>query len=396
MPDGSGINQGAIDWTPYLNGGEAAYCLTRFTNAALSPDIGIVWCSSNACTLIRKPKLDQDGYGFSVIMRWHPVPPPPPPPVKKSFWQKAETIFWNAMEQSGEAQLAESQADLAMGQALLDLLSQPKTEHKLGLGFDLLALAGFGMLFIPGLGEAEMAFFALSRLAQLTAVAAASGASCATIVDGNYLRLLYFGDGTAQQRADSAEGWEKSDTATTLSVAALILALPDFAVGGVATFRDLTDGLPEDISAATKSAAADRSHAAGALKKAEKISPGNQVKITRLKERAAALTKRADEAAKRAKMLRIKFYATLMLNAPSTALGTPEAVAYFAHDDLRDNPHDLTDPFKTAGRTLGAGTVDLAHWVGRLLTPPSAANGRKIPAGSFSGDIGTNTQQAAR
>ena len=142
MSDRAGTNQGVIDWTPYLNRGEAAYCLTQFTDAALSPDIGIVWCSSNCCTLIRKPKLDRDGYGFSVIMRWHPVPPPPPPPPKLNFWQKADKLFWDAMEASGEAQLAEAQANMAMSNAILGWLTNKDTEHKIGIGFDLLALAG--------------------------------------------------------------------------------------------------------------------------------------------------------------------------------------------------------------------------------------------------------------
>ena len=395
MPDKMGTNQGVIDWTPYLNRGEATYCLARFTDTALSPDIGIVWCSSDCCTLIRKPKLDAEGYGFSVIMRWHPVSPPPPSPPKQNFWQRAEKVFWDAMATSGEAQLAESQANIEMSNAILGWLGNKDNEHKIGIGFDLLALAGFGMLFIPGLGEAEMAFFALSRLAQVTSVAAFAGASCATIVDGNYIRLRYFGDGNVEKERHDAEAWEGSDTATTLSVAALVLALPDFAVGGIATARDLTTGLPKEISEAKAAAAADRSHAAGAAKKADSISPGNKVKITRLKERAAALSKRADEAARRARRLRVKFYSTLLLNAPSSGLGTPTAVGYFAHDDARDNPHALLDPFKTARRTVSHGTADLQHWVGRLLTPPQTHPGRKIPAGSFSGDIGTNTRQTA-
>ena len=58
-----GTNQGVIDWPHYLNRGEATYYLTRFTDTALSPDIGIIWYSNDCGTLIRKPKLHAEAYG---------------------------------------------------------------------------------------------------------------------------------------------------------------------------------------------------------------------------------------------------------------------------------------------------------------------------------------------
>jgi hypothetical protein len=381
MPDWT-ANTRAINWAPYSNEGEASFCLTQFINKVLSPDIGIIWCSTDACALIRKATPDADGFSYTVVMDWHPVLPPPPPPPKPSLWQKVEKIFWDEMEQEGEREVAYGQANLAFGQAVVDFFGSKDGEHITGLAFDVLGVVCFIALFIPGVGEAELGFVAAIKAGQMaltagrvTAGLAVAGTMLAARVDGTYV-LLRYRDGE-----EAARNWEESPEATKESIAAAILALPDFLVGGAMLARDLAT-LPGRIGTAGQEAARARNQIAGADQYVKKIEtkhggavpPGSRdsKKIAANTARAERLADLAKEANLRSQQLSNKLYVAMLANAPSTFIGTPVGEAYFNHDD----PHFWPDH-------LG--------WVGNLLTPPSS-HATRPPPGNFSAKIGVSGQ----
>lgn len=382
MPDWK-ANLRAMNWTPYANEGEATFCLTRFVDAALSPEIGIIWCSQDACALIRKPKPDASGYSYTVVMDWHPAPPPPP--AKPTVWQKVEKLFWDAMEREGEAELARSQADLAMGQAIVNFFGSKEGEHVTGMAVDVLGVLCFAALFIPGIGEAELGFVAAVRAGEwaltagrVTAGMAAIGSGLAARVDGKYLLLRYF-DGPSGPEA--AETWDDLPEATKELIAAAMLAIPDFLVGGAMLLRDLKD-LPGLIGGAEKNAAKAKNQIGGAdqyVKKLEGKHDGavpagsrDAKKIAANKARAKQLEDIAKEAHDKSLRLSRKLYVAMLGNLPATFIGTPVVEAYFN----RDNPnfwHDHTS------------------WIGNLLTPPS----HSPPPGSFGAKLGASAQAPA-
>ena len=268
--------QDTINWTPYANRGEAAFCMSRFADKAVSSELGLIWCGDDACTLLRDPRYDADGYGYALMLQWS-APLPPPPPEPKTFWQKVERLFEESMEAQLEANEMETQANLAMWQSISSWFANKDNEHKVGLLFDVIGVVGFVCLFIPGIGEAEMGLIAAARagevlltVGRVTAAAAATGSALGAVVDGRYLGLRYLGGGSQAQREEAAKQWDDSKLATHMSIAAAILALPDFAVGGVMTLKDLSS-LPRTIDEAGANAAKLRQAAAPKLAKADEL-----------------------------------------------------------------------------------------------------------------------------
>ncbi len=369
--------QDTINWTPYANQGEAAFCMGRFANKAVSTELGLIWCGDNACTLLRDPKYDADGYGYVLMLQWSAALPPPPP-EPKTFWQKVEKLFEDSMEMQMEANEMEMQGNLAMWQSISGWFANKDNEHKVGLLFDVIGVVGFVCLFIPGIGEAEMGLIAAARagevlltVGRVTAAAAATGSALGAVVDGRYLGLRYLGGGSQAQREEAAKQWDDSRLASNMSIAAAILALPDFAVGGVMTLKDLSS-LPGAVDKAGADAAKLREAAAPKLAKADELrgriqnepawmKPKLENKAANIAQRAAKLTKRAEEADRKAKVLTNKLLAAMLINAPATFVGTPQAEAYFVHDN-----HD---------------------WLGSLLMPHRSKNEHAQP-GHFTGQIG--------
>lgn len=362
-----------LDWSPYASRNEAIFCLGRFTDAALGSDIGLIWCDADAAMLLRRPRLTDDGFGNTLIASAGPPPPPPPP---HDWLGRLKAAVEDALTRIGEAQMMEAEANLAMGQTIADWFADKDHEHEAGLAFDILGLAAFALLFVPGLGEAEMAFMGLGALARGTAVAAAGGAMCGLWSDGNYLRLR-FGPGGRE----AAEAWDNTPEATTLSLAAAILALPDFAVGGIMTLRDLR-ALPGEIRESGAARAALQAKADAGLAKAARLEgrmeDAEAWRARKLKAKSAAIAQRAERLAARAaaadrrtRGLQAKLLLTLGLPAPATFIGTPLAEGYYAHDTEHDHPHDLGANIRTAGQYAGEQFKALR----RLLFPPHPSGG---------------------
>lgn len=385
MPDWR-ANLRAVSWAPYANEGEATFCLTCFVDKTLSSDIGIIWCSQNACALIRKPVPDTDGYCYTVVMEWHPGEPPPPPPAKPTFWQRMENIFWDAMDQEGRTAVAQGQAQLAMGQTVIDFFNSKDGEHIAGIAIDVIGVLCFAALFIPGIGEAELGFIAAARAGQwaltagrVTAGLAATGSLIAARVDGKYLLLR------CQDGEKAAQEWDDLPEASQELIAAAILAIPDFLVGGAMLLRDLS-ALPGLIGGAEKEAVRAKNQISGADQYVQKLEDKHSgavpagsrdaQKIAANKARAKHLEEIAKEANVKALQLSRKLYVAMLGNLPATFVGTPVIEAYFN----RDNPHFWHDQ---------------TSWLGNLLTPPSTSVHNPPPPGNFSAKIGVSGQAKA-
>ncbi|MGE4481340.1 hypothetical protein [Acidocella sp.] len=143
--------------------------------------------------------------------------------------------------------LAQGAAAQAQGQAVLNWLSNKDNEHKIGIALDVLGIVNFVIMCIPVVGEADMGLMAVGTAARevlltrtgMFATAVAGGAALGATVDGRYLQLRYMSDGNAQERMEKAEKWDDSKLATGMSIAAAILTLADFSIGGALTIHDL-------------------------------------------------------------------------------------------------------------------------------------------------------------
>ncbi len=401
MPDWM-ANTRQMSFTPYASLGEATMCLGRFVDKALSPDIGIIWAAGDGCALIRKGKFDGDGLSYTVVIEWQPTLARQPPAPKPTFWQKLDKIFWDAMETEGEGELANAQAQLAMGQAVdeqigkaasavaklpvikpvVDFFGTKDGEHVAGMAFDVLGVLCFAALFVPGVGEAELGVVAAIRAGQValtagraTAGLAVAGTLLAARVDGTYLFLR------VRSGEDAAKTWEDSPEATRESIAAAVLAIPDFLVGGAMLARDLAT-LPGRITAAESEAMRTKNQISGANQYIKKIEAKHGGSVTagsrdakKIAQNTARVKKLKDltkEAEEKSQLLSNKLYVAMFMNAPSTFIGTPVGEAYFNHD----NP----DFWHSASR-----------WVVDLLTPPSLA-GRPMPSGNFVCRVGASAQ----
>lgn len=338
-----------INWYPFANQADATINLCQFTNLALGPDFGVVFCDSTAVCLLRLPSYDAQGIGYSVIIQYHldnvaPQTHLAPP----DFLDRVENFVEARLADYGRAQIAQSEMVIQADQALASWLSNPTHEHEIGLAFDILGLVSFALLFVPGIGEAEMGLFAAFRAAMaannylratglFTALIGGTGALAGTASDGRFLYERF-----AVGR-EAAEKWDQSNLAQGLSTAAFLLSLPDLAVGSTLMIRDLPE-LSGGIAKADAQARVLSDHAAALSARAGQIDAtagrsGDDAVSQRVgkvtayaRERAKTLTKQAAEMNTKAVKLTRKLYVTLMVNGTANVVGSPTMDAYFLHD----------------------------------------------------------------
>ncbi|HQT62363.1 MAG: hypothetical protein B7X09_00250 [Acidiphilium sp. 21-66-27] len=365
-----------MSWGPYFGQAEASVHLSRFADATVGRETGILFSDGQTCMVLRQPVLDADGLGHSMIARWMPPHPPAPTP---GLMQRIENVFERAMTMEGEAAIARAQGEMALGQALARFLGSETGEHAVGMAFDLLGLlAAALLLFVPGVGEAEIGVLAAS-----TGSLAGTGSLLGAIVDGK----------------TEAHKWGHSPAAETLSLLALVLALPDLPIGGMATLRDLRNAPQalDEIEAAGSEAAGFTAKQTTRLAKAERLETDNAGlpawrvakradKATTIRADAGRLAKRAADASNEAHRLALKLGTTAMVNAPASFVGVPVVGGYFA----RDNWQHPAEPFIAAWHEAGA----MRNWAARLLSPRGhAARG---PGGGLLGiQMGVSSKSRA-
>ncbi len=335
-----------IGWGPYIGAGEASAHLIPFTNVALDVKTGIIWTDGRACMVLRQPVLDSNGFGQTLIAQWVPTPPPPPPP--KNLGQRVEAFFENAMTTYGEEQMAEAQANMAMNQALLNFLGSNTGEHTVGLGFDLLGLLAFALLFVPVVGEAEMGVMAtLAAVAPYTGAIAGVGAGL-----GGVLTIRDLGN--------------ISKTA-----------------GKVESARATADAL--QAQQASKLAKADQL-AGRAANAPQWHANALDQKAATLRTRAVRLADKAAQADNRASQMAHKLRNAVMINAPSSFAAPAVAGGFTA----RDNWNTPAKPFQA---TVNEATA-MRDWIVTMLWPQHS-NASTMPAGHISLQTGVSSKSAA-
>jgi hypothetical protein len=315
-----------IDWAPYLSRGEAACFLFRLVDRMLGPDVGVVWTAWDAAIVLRKPRLDNLGYGQSAVFRWHPAghgPLPAPAPPANAV--PATNFFTN-------------------------FFANKDNEHKIGFGFDVLAIV-----------VATAITVAATPVATAIGLLALLGAGICALLDGEYLAMRYFSGGSVESRTAGAAAWDNDPLVGNLSVIGLVLTLPDFFINGPATVKSIPKALEElkgkpavlaaEVAAQQNKAAklggaaanlADRSaELARQSQRASALSRSRLLEASdMLGARAEKIAKSAGEAYAQGEKLQAELHTKIMhemadfaAEKGSTAVGSPTSIGYFAYDN---------------------------------------------------------------
>jgi len=224
------------------------------------------------------------------------------------------------MEQYGENQIALSTAVTVSGQEMFDAMSRagsqissylekhPAVEHGIGVVTDVVSIVGFVALFVPGVGEGEMAAIGAARAgmalykaqrfsaaaAKLTPLATTTLAGVGGIlggrVDGNFF-LLKFTEGD-----DAADTFIHSDAANKASGIAALLTLPDATIGSIIALSEMKS-IRAEIEAQRRVAQENQLLASRKAAKADRLQSQNGTSKNDL-AKAARIAKRADQLAK--------------------------------------------------------------------------------------------------
>ncbi len=211
-------------WGPFSDVSDARTRLSRFVDQACAPSVGVVWAADDSIYTLRPPLADGNGFGDVVIFHW-PRVPAPPKPAPSGFWANLKAFLNRAAEAQYQASLAETQADMAMGQAVGKVFNRMVHTHRddgLGVAFDVLCI-GLSIALVPtGIG-----------LFTTIAGAAALGGAALLIMDGTaYGMELAGSEDTAERFKKKTEVWR---------IMATVATLPDLFKGGYEVVRNLKE-----------------------------------------------------------------------------------------------------------------------------------------------------------
>lgn len=221
-------------WGPYGDPLQARSCLTGFVDAVCGPGLGVAWASGGAVHPMRAPGRDSSGFGQVVVFEWHDAPPLRRISAEGSLLGRLERTVERALTQIGEARMAQSQAELAMGQAMAQAIGSIRMRHKddaAGVALDVLCVVlSIGLL--------------------TTGVGIIGGAA----LIGSIILLGTDGVAYGMETAGYDEDAEKFKKATEVfRIAATIMTLPDAAWGGFKIIQELNE--VQKLRAASQSTA---------------------------------------------------------------------------------------------------------------------------------------------
>ena len=238
-------------WGIYRNATDASSHLCRLVDAVCGPDVGVVWAANGVVFAFRPPCWDENGFGDIAIFEYRPQLPRPKD-VPKDFWSRTKAFIEDVMTKVGEAQLAQSEANLAMGRELGNVVKRMLTSHSadgVGVALDVLGVVLSVALLASGIGA--------------IGVLALVGSGVLLAADGS-IYALEMGD--EEQAAEQLRHKTES-----LRIIATILTLPDIAWGGVKAIREIREvqelrALDRTTAASAESMAARTSSAARAAR----------------------------------------------------------------------------------------------------------------------------------
>ncbi|MDE1150608.1 MAG: hypothetical protein PW843_29005 [Azospirillaceae bacterium] len=211
------------DWGPYRNETEAAACLCAYVDKVCGPGVGISWATNGYVYPLRGPTRDAGGFGDIFVFQWDHIPvPPPKAAVAPGFWHRVRSFIERCMEAEGKAAIAQSQADMAMSQAMGRVFNRMFTSHQddaLGVALDILCVAASIALIPTGLG--------------VLGVAGLVGGSFLLVADGTAYGMELAGND------EQAEAFKQHTE--KYRIIATVMTLPDIVVGGPKAIKELAE-----------------------------------------------------------------------------------------------------------------------------------------------------------
>jgi hypothetical protein len=259
------------EWGPFISALDARQRLTAYVDQTCGREVGVVWASNGGVYPFRAPLRDGAGYGDVLVFQWSQRPAPPPRPPT-GFWNRARRFIKRCLEMEGQAMIAQSQAELAMGQAINKVVSRAFTAHRddgLGVALDIVCI-GLSIALIPtGLGFVGLMGFV--------------GGAFLLGAD-SYAYALELGGADAD-----AEAFKKQTE--KYRIIATVMTLPDVVYGGFKAVRELQEirelrALDEATARAAERLGASTSDGARAVRYeqiAEKAHLRSQIRTEQIK-----------------------------------------------------------------------------------------------------------------
>lgn len=289
-------------WYPYADFEDARRRLTAFADATVGLACGVSFSDGHGIGVVRKPATGSGWLWLNVLAR-HVAAPPAPPPRPSGTWGKLKAAFWHAMEVSGEAQIQQAQADLAMGQAIDGAIErhiwlpvhQFLIRHKLladgiGVALDVVGVMAGAIFVVAALPELAGGAVVIGTVGLITGGAALTGSLVLAGIDGTVFGFEVSGN---EARAEEIEN---SSTVQWLRIGATAMLLPDVAVGGWRALGEIGKLGNEAREATAASAAAARDAEAARARVAKIAHPQRHPGPVQRRTRKVAAFERAVEA----------------------------------------------------------------------------------------------------
>ena len=325
-------------WYPYADFSDAQRRLGAFADATIGPQCGISYSDGISIGVVRQPSGTADSWLWLNVLRQHVAAPPPPPPKPQGNWGKLKAWFWHSMEISGEAQLQQSQAELAEGQAVDDAIEKhiwlPVHEflirHKLladgvGVALDVVGVVAGAVFVVAALPEIVSGAAVVGTLGLVTGVSAATGSAVLLVIDG-----AVFGVELSGNKA-LAEQIEDDRRVQWMRVGATVMILPDVPVGAARALREIGTLGNEAREAEAASAAAARNAEAARARVAKIAHPQKHPgPLSRRMRKVAAFERATEVQAKAAQAAQNRIGMTMLKDLgviPGATLGSTGLLA---------------------------------------------------------------------
>ena len=222
------------EWGPYHGPADALAYTSKFVDKCCGRDVGIVWVANGAIYPLRAAKPDKDGNRDFVVFEWtYALPRPARPPT--DYWSRVKRFIRHTVERMGENRLAEIKADMAVGQALQQLIGRATSGHAAdgtAVALDVLCVA-LTIVSVVTVGPEVIGLVALG------------GGVFLLLADSTILGLELSGD---EERAEAVK-----KTTEVPRVLATIATLPDALFVGfrkITELREVTQAIAVDQTTA--------------------------------------------------------------------------------------------------------------------------------------------------
>lgn len=317
-------------WYPYTGPGDAAARIGHFADRQIGVGSGITWSDGQRVAILRRPHMSAGHATVLNVLRTHVAAAPPParPATASSFVDRAKAMFWHIMEIEGQAQIANSQAQIAGAQAMTHwahddvwepahrwLIGHKKTADGLGVAIDVIGVAAavvFVISFAPEIGA----------LAIATGAIAATGSTLLFIADGAVFGTEMLG------HKETSESIENNRIVQWTRIIATGMTLVDVPIGGSRALVEIGK-LGREVEAGASAARAGKEAEAAARARIGKISnpAKHPVPVAR---RTRQLNRIVDQVAKQhaaTHKLSNDLARTRYFDAPAALAATPAGAA---------------------------------------------------------------------